>query len=535
MTTTDISLTSENIKEFFDNFIKPFAPYQEEKVYNSLINNLEEYFYQHAYDVVPTELKQIFESTDFESETLYNKFLLAVGVSENIINNITFDNKIIFLRSLSDFMRYKGTVTFFQKVGEVFGDKVNIYELYIDKVGDNWVFKPVSVYIQENIDEYLDNIAYNVIFNAVPSLILSEDQLNELYSEEKLILPIKSNIVLLNNTTIQYSSLINNLIVTFFLYTYRNEYINIYFSNDVVKPIILKNIYFLWYYLTTRYYGIKWNAFNADTVIRLIYNDQFPSFIGDRLGQIENLQNIIDTYNNIDIEYTATRHYDNSRETQLNLYNDILTAFRYNNAEFDETTINDMYTELSILNSDTLTYINNRISDSSLTEREELNLILQELYLSLQLYTVEHYDDGYFFSYSSYFLNSLSQILIKPEDTVTYKILHDLKPYHVEFYNSALSILHVSDNFNKVCIDDETDLSFQLDISKASAVTVGETIQYDFEKSLVSDVICRDSYVINDVVDVAPSYFKYSTEHPEWLRDNIEYFSDSRMKYYFIL
>jgi hypothetical protein len=537
--TNNTSLTQENIREFFDTFIKLYAPYQEEKVYNTLINNLTEYFYQHAYTTIPSELKQVFETTDFESEILYNKLLIAVGVPEEIINNITIENKIIFLRTLSDFMRYKGTVTFFQKVSEAFNDQINIYELYIDKIGTEWFFKPVKIYIRNDIDEYLQPIPYSIIYEKVASLIINEAELNTLYDAEKLILPIKSNIVMLNNTAVQYASLLNNVILSIFLYTYRSEYINIYFSNDTVKPIILKNVYFLWYYLVTKYYGISWNEIDTSKasiikVLRFIYSDQFPTFIGNRLANIENLQYIIDEYNNIEIQNDTTRDYDNTRTLQLTLYNKISDAFNTTEST-NEVTFTQMYNELSILNSDMLNYVSQRIEDSSLTEREEINLILREIYLSLQLYATEHYDDGYFFDYSSYFLTSLFQILVKPEETVTYTILYNLKPYHVDFYNNTQSVLYVQDNFNKVCVDDETGLTFLSTVKKASVITVGEDVSHQVEKTTVSDVVCYDYYEIGDVVDISDLYFKYDEEFPLWVLDNVLYTNENRLKSYFIL
>ena len=108
-------LTLEDIRSFFNTYIKPFAPYQEEKVYDTIINNLTEYYYGQTYLNVPSELKQFVEEANFESPEIYNQLLIAIGVPEVIINNISFANKLIFLKTLADFERYKGTVSFFQK------------------------------------------------------------------------------------------------------------------------------------------------------------------------------------------------------------------------------------------------------------------------------------------------------------------------------------------------------------------------------------------------------------------------------------
>lgn len=126
-------LSLDDIRNFFDSYIKPYAPYREEKVYNTLMNTLSEYYYGQVYTVIPKELEQIYEAANFETPEIYNQLLIAIGVPQTIIDNISLADKLIFLRTLADFERYKGTISFFQKVAETFNDRVSIYELFIDR------------------------------------------------------------------------------------------------------------------------------------------------------------------------------------------------------------------------------------------------------------------------------------------------------------------------------------------------------------------------------------------------------------------
>ncbi|HQF36906.1 MAG TPA: hypothetical protein PLL26_04680, partial [Candidatus Dojkabacteria bacterium] len=201
-------LILDDIKNFFNTYIKPFAPYREEKVYDTLINNLVEYYYNQAYFNIPQELKQIFEEVDFHGPEIYDKLLIAIGVPSEIITNISLPDKIIFLKTLSDFERYKGTISFFQKVIRSFSDRISIYELFIDLEGENWVFKPVKIYLHDDMDLNVQSIPYATIRNKIPSLILNEEQLTAMYEEEKLILPIKSNLILMDNDMVSDASVL---------------------------------------------------------------------------------------------------------------------------------------------------------------------------------------------------------------------------------------------------------------------------------------------------------------------------------------
>ena len=473
-------LTMEDIRNFFNTYIKPFAPYREEKVYDTLINNLTEYYYNQTYINIPTESKQIYEEANFNTPSIYDKLLVAIGVPSEIIENISFSDKLIFLRTLSDFERYKGTVSFFQKVAESFSDRVSIYELFIDYDGTNWFFKPVKLYLHSDMEINITSIPYSTIYNAVPSLILSEEQLTSLYDDEKLILPLKSNLMLLDNDLMSDASVLYDVIVAVFLHTYKENYIDLYFKDDT-KTTQLKTIYFLWYYLLTRYYGIPWTAFNMTLLLKFVYGDVgFPSFIGTTPTTIDSLSQIIDRYDNIKIISTPARDYDDCQALRDSFYKDISLAF-YTQTTGSATTFTDMYNELLIMNSALITYIDDRINDSVIGTKPEINLILTEIYSSLLLYSSMYSSDAYFSLYVDYFLRYLPQVLINPENTTAYTILYNLKPYHVELYSICNTGVRSQDKFNQVYIDDEDNLSFLHQIVFASALDFSNDYLFSYD------------------------------------------------------
>ena len=489
-------LTLDDVRNFCNTYIKPFAPYQEEKVYDTLINNLTEYYYNQTYFNIPSELKQIYEEANINSAAIYDQLLIAIGVPAEIINTLSLSNKLIFLKTLSDFERYKGTISFFQKVAEAFADRLSIYELFIDFDGTNWVFKPVKVYLHDEMELSLASIPYATVQTAVPSLLLSEEQLTSLYDEEKIILPIKSNLLMLDNDLMSDASVLYDVIVAVFLHTYKENYIDIYFVDDA-KAVQLKTVYFLWFYLLTEYYGIPWTAFASTVLLRFAYGDiGFPSFIGTTPTTIDNLSTIIARYDNIKIINSAERDYDNSQSLRDSLYNDISTAF-YTFSDSEATTATDMYNELLIMNASLINYIDDRITNTSIGEKAEINLILTEIYSSLVLYASMYSADAYFGQYVDYFLRYLPQVLINPENTASYTILFNLKPYHVELFSTYNTGVRCQDKFNQVFIDDETGLKFLQNLMAASVLSFSDDYFFSFDFSSESPLAILSSMNFN--------------------------------------
>ena len=243
--------------EYFENYIKKYPPYENDKMFSGLSNYLVDYYYDDVYNKVPIELKDLFESQELIT-FVYDKFLIVIGVTQEIINKLNYNEKIIFLRSLSDFRRYKGTVEFIRKIGRSFTDSFNVYELYIDYDSiEGWCFKPVIVYQDENLEIVNEIISYQKIYDSVPGFFIDKQQMENLRLTNQVTLPIKSNILLLDQKIVDNISVLNNLIILTFLKEYSESYVNIYFTN-IQFTLSFKVINYLWYYFTTKYYGTNW-------------------------------------------------------------------------------------------------------------------------------------------------------------------------------------------------------------------------------------------------------------------------------------
>jgi hypothetical protein len=105
----------------------------------------------------------------------------------------------------------------------------NVYELYIDYYIDDWIFKPKKVI--NNID-FTDNVflEYNSIYNNVPNFLINKSQLDYYKNNNEIVLPFKSNLLLLKYLFLYKETGISNLIFSTFLKEYNINTFILYFK-----------------------------------------------------------------------------------------------------------------------------------------------------------------------------------------------------------------------------------------------------------------------------------------------------------------
>ena len=441
-------MDKQKLVDYFENYVKKYPPYKNDKLYSGICNYLVDYYYDDVYNKVPVDLKNIFENQELIT-SVYDKFLISIGVPKEVINKLNYNEKIVFLRSLSDFRRYKGTVEFIRKIGRSFTDSFNVYELYIDYDDVNgWCFKPVIIYQDENLEVVEDIVPYQTIYDNVPSFLIDEEQMEALRVANEVTLPVKSNILLLDQKIVDNISLLYNLIISTFLKEYGETYVNIYFSNQQFT-LSFKLINYLWYYLTTKYYGTNWLA--SSIIYTLHFDNSYNTFPYD----IGDLDDIISEYN----------------ELETNRQIDEFYRLRFSN-EFGEFikkeafTVEDMKDVLENIDSAFSSYIEDRINASGDPSRE-IGSIITEIYNSLLLYrdtysTSAAGSSDPFLKYYDYFLSSLPQLTINPEDTTSYLLIYNFKPYHTELFSVISNVLTCNDKFNSTVLSDEYHFLFEM-------------------------------------------------------------------------
>ena len=441
-------MKKEEIKEYFEKYVETYPAYRNDKLFVGLINFLVDYYYDDLYNQVPDNLKTLYEDQEIKS-SVYDKFLIAIGVPQEVINKLSYKEKIIFLKSLSDFRRYKGTIDFIRKIGKSFDDTFNVYELFIDydHVSNDWIFKPVIVYQDISLKVIEEKIPYETVYDSLPNFLIQKTQLENLRVNNQITLPIKSNILLLDEQIVNDISLLNNLIISTFLKEYKDNYVNIYFS-DSQYSLTIKSIYYAWYYLACRYYGTEWLKIPSST-----YMLQFDEFHNP--FSIYDLKDLLDEYQELSNNQEIDKFYQDHFE------------FFAQYVQSENLTADDMKARLDNLDNAFSDYIEQRII-GSIDEKKEIDLLINEIYSSL-LYFRDTYNTSIgvssadpFLEYVDYFFASLPQLTINPEDTTSYILLYNFKPYHTELLSTISNVLTYQDKFSSTILSDKYWFHFQM-------------------------------------------------------------------------
>lgn len=482
-------MKKEHIKEYFEKYIEKFPVYKNDKLFQGLANYLVDYYYDDTYNHIPYELKTLYEDQELEP-AVYDKFLIAIGVPEDVINKLSYREKIVFLKSMSDFRRYKGTVDFISKIGISFHDTFNVYELYIDYNENDqaWFFKPVVIYNDTKLKIVQERLTYEEVYNSIPSFLVPEEQLENLRINNQITLPIKSNILLLDQQIVDEISSMNNLIISTFIKDYGSTYINVYFSAEQFS-LDFKTIFYTWYYLASRYYGTNWTKLNP-----LLYVLQYEEY--NNPYSIYDLKDIISEYNELKNTVEISKFYEEK------------FGFFEQYVQSDDRDLDDMKFYLSNMDSVFADYVENRITESG-NERKEIDLIINDI-LNSMLYYRDSYVSSLgslndpFLEYFDYFLSSLPQLTINPEDTTSYTLIYNFKPYHTELLSTISNVLTSEDKFNSVIPSDEFQFHFEMikyellqmldekyfDIGlfKISSYNILSVFTVDFEMDLIDDI-----------------------------------------------
>lgn len=421
----DLESTFENIKSYFETYVKTYQPYKDNPIFKSILEALVDTYYKELYIDVPESLLDLVIKNIIKPKTNIDYILVEIGVPEKLIKKLTMVEKWIFFQVFADFMRYKATVQFFQMLGEVaeksFPEKFNICELWVDRDPNTgmWVLRPKPIYQNTITTEILDrSINYNDVYNKLPNLLISEEQLQTWYDNKQLILPFKSNLILLGQYDITDVSEISGLLRASFLKGFGKFEINLYFT-DASYTSELQFVDHLWYYLLFKYYNFGQTEKEFGRVLLFSSENMF-------VPDISQMPSIIEQYANI-----------NSWDEYELFYREYLESFRYNYHQ-SEVTVTSLHDDLFIVNPDLMNYIDNRINNAA-DPKSEISIIMDEIYGSLLLSTVSYSDEIYYQEFLPVYLSFLSKVILDVSNTsimdsrtFTTKVILTLKPFHTD-------------------------------------------------------------------------------------------------------
>src|SRR6056297_3326919 len=431
--------------EYFEQYLKQYAVYKNSKMYNAIMDYLKDNFTKNIYQDIPLTLRNLYEDNNIDS-TVYDYLLLGVGVPQNVLNKLSANDKILFFNNLTDFYRFRGDVDFFKEVSTLFMfSTFDIYELYIDydkDIGD-WVFIPYLMVRNIEGGDEPENIPYDHVYNEIPSFLINKAQLNYYRDHNEIILPIKSNIVLLNYLFSYEASSLLSLIIATFVKNYQNSTMDIYFS-DKVFTLSLKQFYLIWYYILLKNYNTS-HLGGIDLQWLVEYSQYMNPYTMDDMDRL------LVEYGNIKNSNDARKFYQEYIE---NIFKMKTMSFKYT-YESLEPYIDHYFID----------YINNRVSAYTGTTDSAYNEVLNELLNAFLLYTSMS-TDPMFTKYSEYFVNSLTRIQLDPKDTTSYILLNNFKPFHTELLTEHGSIIFSDNKFDMTTPDDNV-YKFLLDMQTA--------------------------------------------------------------------
>lgn len=435
---------------YFEEYLKRYTVYKNSKMYNALIDYLKDNFTKNIYEDIPSTLKNLYEDNTVDVK-IHDRLLQGLGVPKKVISKLSSNDKMLFFNNLSDFYRIRGDIDFFSKVSALFlYSTFDVYELYIDydEVDDEWYFIPYLIIQNIEGGEKPGKILYNHVYNEIPSLLINKAQLEHYRINNEIILPIKSNIVLLNYLFSYEANSLLSLIVATFVNQYKDIPIDIYFT-DSVFTLTLKTFYITWFYILLKNYNTS-HLGEIPLQWLVEYSSSMTPY------DLDNMDELLAEYSEIKNAREAREFYTSHIE---NVFKTLTRPIKYTHESLEP------YIDHSFV-----TYINDRVSQATGTNDVVYNDILNELLNSFILHTSMS-TDAMFNKYSEYFINSLTRIRLDPKSTSSYVLLNNFKPFHTELLTQHKDIIFSDNKFDVTTPDDES-YRFLIEMQKADTFDI---------------------------------------------------------------
>jgi hypothetical protein len=249
--------------------------------------------------------------------------------------------------------------------------------------------------------------------------------------------PLKTNIVFISSNYNQpMCSYIQNLIMSVFYNTYKDETINISFQ-DKQFEVTLYTFLLTWMYI----------VFNKVDSEVLSISGNFINFNNTGIT-IEELDDILDEYNQLgNLALSST--FSNTLQTTFDAFYEkyfspLKSTTSSSGTVLDKSTLNNL---IKIENVSLINYIDNVLVSG---ESSIIAILMGDLVRSLEAYKKTSTDLD-FIKYFRYFKSFLPTIDFIPSNNTVYKILYYMKPFHTDFLDlEDLSLIFSNDKFNNI-------------------------------------------------------------------------------------
>lgn len=308
----------------------------------------------------------------------------------------------------------------------------------------NWILRPRPVYIHPKMEQVTEVFSYEEAYNKIPTLLVSIEQLDELKSRDELVLPTKSNIILLDYTSTIDANPLNKLIFTILMEYIGDDYFSVFLTGSSGTTTISYNTAFLlWYYLLAKYYNVTLEG--VDLMFHIVMGTKK---VTDYV--LEDIPRIVEKYESLQ-----------TRSEIYQFYQEYIEEPFIRPYENEKPTIPIMSETLRKIDSEMWEYVENRLNTAENVE-QDIRFLLDELYASMVLSFDRYRDKPIVYQYIPMLLQFTTQITTNIKATDSYKLVYNLKPFHTEILDLARNKILIDDKFNWLAFEDPTEMFYQL-------------------------------------------------------------------------
>jgi len=306
-------------------------------------------------------------------------------------------------------------------------------------------------------------LAFDETYNKIPRFFVNREQLDALYADNDLILPVKTNILFMDYTKVYKESTLNNLYASIVLKEFRSKRLTIYF-NDGQYVISFENFWKLWYYIVLKVYGL--GIMSSPITDLVSFHIDHPGFIYGT----QDIDIIQAEYDNLSLRTDDVTKWYDERIASIFKIHDTPASYTLEEIEI-------LYREC--MGDSIIDYVNGRVGE--VLRKEKASQILDELYNSVITWSFLT-DDPKVKKYVHHAVDTLPLLSIVPENTPTYILVDFIKPYHVELLTKAAAVVRINDKFNSMYPGDIYKLFIEMVEASIFSLT------HDYDLHLVMNV-----------------------------------------------
>lgn len=468
----------DNFKIYFDKVVKSYLPYKSNNTYQGLCAALRDPFFKDSYDTIPKDL-QLYVENQKVTPPLYDNLLLSNGYPADIVSTILTEDKAKILNHLMHYQAINGTLNHWKKICQLFNEKIAVSELYaVYKKNKqhqmDWFMmaNPIFNNISSEIELEYD---YDEIYNATPTYFLSKLQLNQLLRDKSLVLPFKTNLVIIDSSEIIEYSMLDSIVSSVAYSYFQYEKIELAL-NQIHYSFTIGTLYQLWQYLS--FFALGEVPGSDKGIDNLMFSvSQSPPYtlrpsaencVKYLINEYDKITNKNDLYNwltKVNIGYRSNLS-DNQRLVSLN-------AIRINLSKQVPVSLISYFEQLI------------ETSDNKRFGLDRCMTIIDECLTDF----IDHELSGLAKEYEKWLRLPLAKQTTNIKNTTTYKLLLEFKPYHTQFILRAKLRLLSNDKTNMAKVEDH--VYFVHHIYAHSGAVVGDSFElckkYHFDFTLIYD------------------------------------------------